>query len=47
MLLSPRNFFSLSRSAGLPARVCAELAERRSDTPKRWLPAIRAFTCGT
>jgi hypothetical protein len=46
-LLSPRNFLSFSRSAVLPARVCAEFADSRSDTPKRRLPAIRAFTFGT
>jgi hypothetical protein len=46
MLLSERNFLSLSRSAALPASVCAVFADRRRHTPNGLLPAIRAFTFG-
>ena len=46
MSLSPRNFFSFSRSAGLFASVSAELADSRMHTPNDLLPAKRAFTLG-
>jgi len=44
MLLSARNFFSLSRSAALAASVAAELADSRRQTPNALLPADYTFT---
>ena len=47
MLLSARNFFSLSRSGLLFTRVEAEAFDSRSDTPNGAVGQTRFCTCGT
>ena len=47
MLLSARNFFSLSRSGLLFTKVAAEAFDSRSDTPNGALGQTRFCTFGT